>query len=266
MQPHELLTPGELDKMLAACTHPRDRALIAVLADGGMRIGALASCRLKHVEFSDYGALLYISQTSQSRKSTKPKGIPLTWSTGYLSQWHSIHPLKDDLEAPLWVTLNKKHEPVSYKSLRITIKTIGEKAGIKKRVNPHSLRHFAITNWVLDGLNEQEIKHRAGWSKGSSQMFKIYSNFTDQQMNDVIYTKYGLKTDNKRHVTLDKCPRCNNILRATDKFCSQCSLVLDHESHKELQKYEAKIPEILQAIMRTEEGRKLFEGVQHMDA
>ncbi|RQD89936.1 site-specific integrase [Methanosalsum natronophilum] len=264
VQPHELLTQEELDKILDTCTHPRDKALIAVLADGGMRIGALASCRLKHIEFNDYGAMIYISKTSQSRKTTTAKGIPLTWSSGYLSQWYSLHPLKDDPEAPLWVTKNQNREPMSYKSLRMLIKQTAEKSGVKKRVNPHSFRHYAITNWILDGLNEQEVKHRAGWSKGSTQMFKVYANFTDQQINDGIYEKYGLKKDNSRHVTLEKCPRCSNILRSTDKFCSQCSLVLDQDSYKDLEHYERKIPDILQAIMQTEEGRKLFESVKEV--
>ncbi len=53
------------------------------------------------------------------------------------------------------------------------ITTTAEKVGIMKNVYPHLLRHTDIKNWILDGLNEQEIKHRAGWSRGSTQMFKF---------------------------------------------------------------------------------------------
>jgi hypothetical protein len=116
------------------------------------------------------------------------------------------------------------------------VKTTAEKAGIKKNVHPHLLRHTAITNWILDGLNEQEVKHRAGWSRGSTQMFKTYANFTDQEINNSIFEKYGLKTKDKRHVTLKKCPRCNNMLRPEDRFCSQCSLVLDQETALKFEK------------------------------
>jgi hypothetical protein len=116
------------------------------------------------------------------------------------------------------------------------VKTIAEKAGIKKNIHPHLLRHTAITNWILDGLNEQEVKHRAGWSRGSTQMFKTYANFTDQEINNSIFEKYGLKTEDKRHITLKKCPRCNNVLKPDDKFCSQCALVLDHATALKLEK------------------------------
>jgi hypothetical protein len=117
---------------------------------------------------------------------------------------------------------------------------------------------MAVTHWILDGYNEQEIKHRAGWSKGSTRMFKIYGNFTDQEINDRIYEKCGLKTEDKRHVTLKKCPRCSNVLRYTDKFCSQCSLVLDRQSLDEIKQYENRLPEILQLVMKSEEARKLL--------
>lgn len=261
VQPSDLLTQAEFDKLLEACRHPRDKALIAVLADSGMRVGALATCRVKHVEFNQYGAILYISPTSQSKKSTPAKGIPLTWSTGYLNQWMAIHPLKDNPDAPLWVTRDKNMEPLSYKTFRTTIANIGVRAGIKKRVNPHSFRHLAITHWILDGYNEQEIKHRAGWSKGSTQMFKIYANFTDQEINDRIYEKCGLKTEDKRHVTLKKCPRCSNVLRPSDKFCSQCSLVLDRQALDEIKAYEDKLPEILQLVLKSETARQMLEKV-----
>jgi integrase len=263
IQPHEILNQDEVDKILDKCKHPRDKAFIAVLADGGLRVGAAASCQIKHVEFSNNYAMLYISKTSQSRKNTTPKGIPLTWSTGYLNQWYSIHPSKGDPEAPLWITLDKNQEPMSYNSWRKRIKNIAKSVDIKKDVNPHAFRHYAITNWILDGLSEQEIKHRAGWSKGSDRMFKVYGNFTDKQINDGIYQKYGIETNqNKRHVKLENCSRCGNILKPTDKFCSRCALVLDQDSADELKYYNDKMSTAISKIMNTEEGRKLFDELQ----
>ena len=50
-----------------------------------MRVGALASCRVKNVEFNQYGAMIYLSKTGVN-KTTQAKGIPITWSAGYLNQ------------------------------------------------------------------------------------------------------------------------------------------------------------------------------------
>jgi integrase/recombinase XerD len=226
-----------------------DLLIIAVMLDSGMRVGALGSTRIKNVEFNQYGAIIYISKTSRSKKTTAPKGIPITWSTGYLNQWLSVHPMQNDPEAPLWTTINEPYQALSYKTIRVTIQNIARDAGIKKRVNPHSFRHKAITSWILDGLNEQEVKHRAGWSKGSMQMLKIYANFTDDEINNKIFERYGLKTEGKRQVTLEKCPRCNNVLKPSDRFCSQCSLVLDQDMAKEIKMAGEKVPDALTLLM-----------------
>jgi len=258
VQPSDLLTKDEIDKILAACRHPRNKAFIAVMLDSGMRVGALGSTRIKNVEFNQYGAIIYISKTSRSKKTTASKGIPITWSTGYLNQWLAVHPLHDDPEAPLWTTLNEPYEALSYKTIRVTIKNIGQDAGIKKRINPHSFRHKAITTWILDGLNEQEVKHRAGWSRGSMQMFKIYANFTDDEINQKIFERYGLKTEGKRQVTLERCPRCNNILKPDDRFCSQCSLVLDQGIAKEIEEKSKQVPDGISLIMADPEMQKII--------
>jgi integrase len=256
VQPSDLLTQEELDRLLNAATHPRNKAFIAVLLDSGVRVGALLSTRIKHVQFNQYGGLIYISKTSEARKTTPARGIPITWSTGYLNQWLAVHPMREDPEAPLWVTLNEPYQPLSYKTMRLTIQKIANKAGIKKRVNLHKFRHQAITTWILDGLSEQEIKHRAGWSKGSTQMMKIYANFTDSEINERIFEHYGLKVD-KRQVALVRCPRCNNTLRPSDRVCPQCSLVLDRGAAEELKGLEERVPELIGLLLRSEAVRGL---------
>ncbi|HLB69999.1 MAG TPA: tyrosine-type recombinase/integrase, partial [Candidatus Methanoperedens sp.] len=102
---------------------------------------------LNSVQGQTCNHIIYISKTSRSKKTTAPKGIPITWSTGYLNQWLAVHPIRDGPEAPLWTTLNEPYQAMSYKTIRATIQNIAENAGVKKRVNPHSFRHKAITSW-----------------------------------------------------------------------------------------------------------------------
>ena len=81
------------------------------------------------------------------------------------------------------------------------------------------------------------------------QMLRIYANFTDDEMNNNIFELYGLKTENKRQVTLERCPRCNNILKPSDRFCSQCSLVLDQSMAEEIKMAGEKVPDALTLLM-----------------
>ena len=258
VQPQDLPDTETIQRMINVCNNPRNRALIATLVDGGFRPGALLSCRIGGVKSGQYGSTLYLSKSSRSRKTTPAKGIPLTWSSGYLQQWLAVHPFKDNPDAPLWVTLDQNCEPLSYKTFRVTIKKIAKKAGIHQRFYPYLFRHKAITDWILQGFNEQIINHRAGWSRGSTQMYKVYGNFTDIEMNEAVYEKYGLKKDEQRQVTLRTCPRCNNIIKPEDKFCSQCSLVLDRTAFDYIQKYEKVTPRIIEALASSESGRQLM--------
>jgi site-specific recombinase XerD len=241
IQPRDVPTREEFSAFLEAAKHPRDRAIIAVCADGGIRIGALLSCTVGSVADSEYGAIIYLSREGQN-KTTQAKGIPLTWSSGYLQQWLAIHPLREDTNAPLWTTLKHRSghvEALSYEgAYQMFLQIEKHLHGCKKHIYPHMMRHYAVTAWILDGLHEQAINHRAGWVRDSKQMMKVYGNFADADMNAHIFEHYGLKTENSREVNLKKCPRCNNVLKPGDRFCSQCSLVLDQAALQDMQTYE----------------------------
>jgi len=72
VQPSDLLTQNEVDKILSACRHPRNKAFIAVMLDSGMRVGALGSTRIKNVEFNQYGDHLH-KQDQQVKEDRNTK-------------------------------------------------------------------------------------------------------------------------------------------------------------------------------------------------
>jgi integrase/recombinase XerD len=261
VQPSDLLQRVDLDRLLNSCEHPRDKALIAVSLDSLLRIGALGTLRIKGVESNQHGALLYLSPTSRNLKTTKPKPVPITWSTGFLNQWLSIHPLNDDPEAPLWVNLKgpHKYEAMSYAKLRMILIKVVERAGVKKRVFFHLFRHQGVSDMMLKGFNEQQIKFQAGWTPDSNRMLKIYGNFGNSDMVKSIYAKHGLTTEDTKPVTLEKCPRCHAILVPAARVCHQCALILDAGLGKEVQSAEDLAQKVLLEIMENPELMERFK-------
>lgn len=77
IQPSDLLTQEEVDKLLGIYRHPRNKTFIAVMLDSWMRVEVLA---LAGSRMWNSGAILiiYISKTSRSKKTAAPKGIPIT--------------------------------------------------------------------------------------------------------------------------------------------------------------------------------------------
>ncbi|CAG0999979.1 hypothetical protein METP3_03232 [Methanosarcinales archaeon] len=236
VQPSDLLTKDEIESLLDACEHPRDKAMIAVALDSSLRVGALGTMRVKNVTFSNYGAVLYISPTSRNVKTTKPQPVPLTWSTGYINKWLDVHPSKDDPNAPLWVNLRgpSRGLAMQYKTIRLTLAEISERGGVKKKVFYHLFRHQKITEMILQGYSEQQIKFQAGWTQNSEQMLRTYGNFTDKDMVASIFERSGLKIPNEdSRIELKQCPRCNAALMPGAKACHQCALILDASLDKE---------------------------------
>lgn len=232
VQPSDLLTKEELDKLLAACKYTRDKALIAVTLDSCMRIGAVGTLRIKSVEFNTCGAVLYMSVTSRNRKSTEPQPFPITWSTGYLNAWMDIHPDRNNPDAPLWTSMRyvngeREVDALSYHAMCSMLSKVVKAAGLKKNVYFHLLKHQKVTDMLKSGFSEGQIKFQAGWSPSSNRMLKIYGNFTRGDMINSIYEKAGLVPEDKKQVTLQRCPRCRAVLVPEARVCHQCALILD---------------------------------------
>jgi integrase/recombinase XerD len=83
VEPKDLLTDSEVEKLLGTCRNARDRALIAVLLDSGLRVGAVGSLMVENVELNTNSGIIRPNKDSKSNK-TFSKAVPITWSCGYI--------------------------------------------------------------------------------------------------------------------------------------------------------------------------------------
>ena len=232
VDPDRLLTDDEIDDLLAAAKNPRDKATIALLADTGLRIGAVASLRVCDIDLSGQVATININESGNVKGAEG--SVPATWSRGYLANWLDVHPRRDDPQSAFIHQFGDHYTPgeddgaLTYQYLSRRIKDIGERAGIDSdRLNTHNFRKSAISRWIREGLSEQIIKHRAKWVKDSSQ-FETYSGVTDEEMNVDIVNHYGLVDDESpaSRPTLDACLQCQTPLRQSARFCPGCGAPL----------------------------------------
>ncbi|MDD5614988.1 MAG: site-specific integrase [Candidatus Methanoperedens sp.] len=228
VQPGDLLEQKEIMIMLDECRHPRDKAFIAVHLDSCMRVGAIGTMRIKSVEETVSGGILYMSTTSRNLKTATPKPIPITWSMGYLRAWLDVHPDKNNPEAPLWVSLKgEKIVAMTYPGLVAMLNRILKRTGLKKKVHFHLFKHQKVTDMIKKGYSDREIRYQASWSANSNHMFDIYGNFYNEDMVNSIYARAGLSPKEAKPVILERCPRCRIPLIPEARVCHQCALVLD---------------------------------------
>jgi integrase/recombinase XerD len=234
--PEDLLTESEIELMIGNAINPRDKALISLLADSGLRIGEALNLRIKDINFDDYGAYLIVPDGK-----TGARRVRLISSIHYLKNWIENHP-NPKRDNWLFVTLDKNKSRLLYNAARKGILEATRSARIKKRIHPHLFRHSAATR-SASFMTEQEMKVHYGWT-GNSEMASIYVHMSGEQVDNKMLSHYGLKKiDDDGKGTLIKCPKCEKLNPKTAKFCGNCSCILStmlmtesDDVHKSIQK------------------------------
>ena len=231
VDPNDLLEMEEITALIDAASNHRDKALVALLADSGLRIGAVASLRIRDLDFTGPAATVSVNEDANVKGASGT--TPLTWSEGYVASWLDVHPRREDDDAPLFHVREGWYDPdedgdgsLDYQYLARRIRAVADDAGIDRdRVNTHNFRKSAISRWIREGMSEQAIKHRAHWDVDTDQ-FDTYSGVRGEELNDQILAHYGIEREEETRPDLDQCPRCGSPLRGDEAFCASCAAPL----------------------------------------
>lgn len=167
----DILTEGEIARMMAACKNVREKAIIGILAYGGLRNREVCNLKVKDVNL-DEGYLKVIGG-----KFKKDRIIPLSKDlfqilVGYLKEYPRN-------KQWLFTTLVRDNQYTGG-DLRKRVKVVANRAGIKKRVYPHLLRHSLITHLLERGANVIAVQQLAGHANLKTTM--IYTHFSPRKI------------------------------------------------------------------------------------
>jgi len=194
----EFLEGSELEHLLASPEGDsiralRDRCLLEMLFSTGLRVSEICqldrnSVNLDKGEFTVRGKgeklrVVFLSDTA--RASIK----------SYLAK-------RKDIDKALFVRIpkGKKAEAsqAKFDKLRLTprsvqrlIKYYSIKAGISRRVTPHTLRHSFATDLLISGADIRSVQTLLGHS--SITTTQIYTHITDKQLKEVHKNFHGKK-------------------------------------------------------------------------
>jgi len=220
--PEELLSEEEIQQIVRRCKTLRDKALILTLAESGCRVSEIGTMQIKHVSFEEYGTRLHVNGKTGMRK------ILVVNSTPYLQEWINQHPFNDDPNSYLWIDSNGKL--ICYQRIDAILKDASKRAGIKKRVHLHLLRHSRAT-LLARKMSDATMKHYFGWTQGS-KMATTYIHMSGKDTDEAILEFNGIemKKEIKKSAIRPKlCLRCKTSNISTNKFCKLCGLILDKE-------------------------------------
>jgi len=255
----DLLTDEEVNAIIKACKNNRDKAMVHLLYESGMRIGELGSLQVKHVTFDNYGVVVNIPTGK-----TGARRIRVVECERHLRQWLMDHPTEDDKNSYLWVNLNngmkrKKHERMDYsamkkvfekKSIDSGVKTYKDKKGkLQTRVYPHLFRHSRAT-LLAKHMTEQELKVYLGWT-ASSEMASVYVHLSGKDVDDSILRMNGVKKDVQAEEGI-RCQVCKKNNPAKALTCQNCFRPLSLKASIQIDKNKKNVNMLVEALLNGE--------------
>jgi integrase/recombinase XerD len=169
----EILSREEIDRLENAAKTERDKLIVRVLADSGLRASELLGLRVRDLIQRDRQYLIMVQG-----KGAQERLVPVPPATFRRLQRLVRARATDDR---VFLTLKRRdridYAPLSVAGLQATVWSLGQLAGIEKRVYPHLLRHSFAT-WALSrGMNPIQLAQILGHS--SLRMIQqVYSHLT----------------------------------------------------------------------------------------
>jgi len=253
-----LLTEAEVLALIEACRTSQHRAMIAVLFEGGPRIGELARLKWEDVEIAEEYVGIHIMDT----KERKRRYACLLWGREYLIKWMNDYPL-DPFASGAFVFLNQRRLPHTYYGVRSILDTITTRAGIERTLNPHLFRKSRITDMVRKGYQESVILESM-WGNLDSAMLRTYVVLAESDIRAEHMEKAGLrkKTAEVPVLAPRQCPKCLTIHPPTARYCDQCRSPLTAEAAAKVKAAISLLWTDQEAVMElAEEMKKKNKGI-----
>src|SRR5579859_4649461 len=153
---------GDLNKpQLRKALTARNRAIVSLFLDTGIRLKELVGLRLRDIDKHTYIILVHRKgnkwqQVPVSRDGFKPLHAYLAKHRSVLAQTDVAH--KDDA-----VFLNSDGEPLGYGGVEALFKRLKKRTGIDgKRVSPHNCRRYMATTQLRMGRSPLDVQRQMG--------------------------------------------------------------------------------------------------------
>jgi len=179
----EILTLKEIEQLLEQPNLQtplgmRDRAMLEILYATGMRVSELTHLPTHQVNLEGGYVLLY-------GKGSKERVVPLgseaiKWVTLYLKEGRGI--LAKGKESPS-LFINRSGKGMSRQRFWKNLKDYGQKAGLRKRITPHLLRHSFASHLLEGGADLRSVQMMLGHADISST--QIYTHVTGERLKKI---------------------------------------------------------------------------------
>ena len=158
----------------------RNKAIIEIMYACGLRVSEVTSLKISNIYIEDEFIRIF-------GKGDKERLIPISPSTIktlylYIDGERKSQNINSKHTDTLFI--NRRGSGLSRQMIFLIIKDLAEKAGIKKNIGPHTIRHSFATHLLEGGADLRAVQQMLGHSSISTT--EIYTHISDQYLREVI--------------------------------------------------------------------------------
>ncbi|MGW4217399.1 tyrosine-type recombinase/integrase [Streptomyces bacillaris] len=197
---YEYLTDDQIIQLIDSTTHARDRFLITLLVETGVRIGEALGLRREDMHLladsrtlgcAVAGPHIHVRRRQNSNgalaKARQPRWVPVSDNVAGLYaeyQWEREQVPRAASCDLVFVNLfhSPLGEPMKYPATYDLFKRLAKRAGFD--AHPHMTRHSAATRWIRQGKKRHVVQNLLGHV--SEQSMERYVHASDQEKRDAV--------------------------------------------------------------------------------
>jgi site-specific recombinase XerD len=171
--PPAVLTKDEVKSLIDACFNDKSRLLVLLLYSSGLRVSECLKMRVEDLDFKEKVCLV---------KQGKGKKDRVTVLSETFAKQLKEYLNKERIEEGA-IFMNKSGEIFSVRNAQKIVSSAAKRAGIKKIVTPHKLRHSFATHLLDAGVSIRVIQELLGHS--NLQTTQIYTRVSRDLIRNV---------------------------------------------------------------------------------
>ena len=178
----DVLTLDEQERLLNQCnlryiTPQRNQTMIQLLLNTGLRLAELTNLKWNDIDLMT-GQLKVVEGKGLKDRilwlNEETLSMLGKWKQRQFKEWGKSH----------LVFTTRTLRPLDGKAVRSMIKTYSDKAGIKKHITTHSLRHTFASDLLRDTKNIRIVQKALGHADISST--QIYTHIVDEELEEAL--------------------------------------------------------------------------------
>ena len=181
----DVLSESDIDKIISSIdlSKPqgeRNRAMLEVLYGCGLRVSELINLQISNLRFKE--EFIIVTGKGNKQRLVPINAQAMKYVNIYRNEVRNHQTIQHGEEDVLF--LNRRGKRLTRVMIFTIVKNLTEKAGLKKKVSPHTFRHSFASHMVNRGANLRVVQEMLGHE--SITTTEVYTHLNDTKLRETI--------------------------------------------------------------------------------